>query len=204
MDLLDKYKKVWNNHPKDTPEFSSEEIYKLAHSKSSSIVKWIFIIGLIEFVVLNSSCFFIDMSEALSIYKKMGLINFIYYSQIIFYIIVFYFLMKFYKNYKKISTTDSIKTLMTKIIKTRKTVRNYVLFNLSYFVLIMIVVTIASINTNFDNLSRKKILVITIIMIIITVIILAVLWLFYQLLYGILLKKLNTNYKKLADLNSEK
>lgn len=204
MDLLDKYKKIWNNHPKDTREFSSEEIYKLAHSKSSSIVKWIFIIGLIEFVVLNSSCFFIDMSEALSMYKKMGLINFIYYSQIIFYIIVFYFLITFYKNYKKISTTDSIKTLMTKIIKTRKTVRNYVLFNLSYFVLIMIVVTIASINTNFDNLSHKEILIITIITIVITVLILAVLWLFYQLLYGILLRKLNTNYKKLADLNSEK
>jgi len=93
---------------------------------------------------------------------------------------------------------------MTKIIKTRKTVRNYVLFNLSYFVLIMIVVTIASINTNFDNLSHKEILIITIITIVITVLILAVLWLFYQLLYGILLKKLNTNYKKLADLNSEK
>lgn len=103
------------------------------------------------------------MSEALSMYKKMGLIKFIYYSQIIFYIIVFYFLMTFYKNYKKISTTDSIQTLMTKIIKTRKTVRNYVLFNLSYFVLIMIVVTIASINTNFDNLSHKEILIITII-----------------------------------------
>jgi len=204
MDLLDNYKKVWNNHPKDTRKFSLEEIYELAHSKSSSIVKWIFIIGLIEFVVLNSSYFFIDMSEAFSLYEKMGLINFIYYTQIIFYIIVFYFLIKFYKNYKKISTTDSISTLMIKIIKTRKTVRNYVLFNLSYFILIMIVITIASINTNFDNLSNKEILIVTIITILVTVLILGIMWLFYQLLYGILLRKLNTNYKKLADLNSEK
>jgi hypothetical protein len=90
---------------------------------------------------------------------------------------------------------------MKKIIKTRKTVRNYVLFNLGYMALIMIVVTIASINTNFDDLSNKQIILIIIATLITTLLILGVLWLFYQLLYGFLLKKLNKNYKELAKLN---
>ena len=151
MDLLEKYKKTWDNQPDETKQFSALEIYKLAHSKSSSIVKWIFIIGVLEFVILNSLYFVFDMEEVYTEYEKMGLKNFIFYSQIVAYVILFYFLVMFYLNYKRISTTDSTKTLMKKIIKTRKTVRNYVLFNLSYMALVMIAVTIASINTNFKN-----------------------------------------------------
>ena len=201
MDLLENYKKAWDNQPKETSTFSAVEIYKLAHSKSSSIVKWIFIIGLLEFVVLNSLYFVIDIDTAYAEYKKMGLENFIFYSQIVAYAILFYFLVIFYLNYRRISATDATSTLMKKIIKTRKTVRNYVLFNLSYMALVMIIVTVASINTNLETLTNKQIILIIIATLIVTLLILGVLWLFYQLLYGILLKKLNRNYKELAKLH---
>ena len=200
MDLLDKYKKAWKNQPEEVRKHSTEEIYQLTQSKSSSIVKWIFIIGILEFVILNSLYFFIDMDEAYAEYKKLGLENFIFYSQIVAYAILFYFLAMFYLNYKRISTTDSTRTLMKKIIKTRKTVRNYVLFNLSYIALVMIVATIASINTNLETLSNKQVLFILITTLIATLLILGVLYLFYQLIYGFLLKKLHKNYKKLAKL----
>ena len=201
MDLLENYKKTWENQPEDTHKVSSIEIYKMAQSKSSSIVKWIFIIGILEFVVLNSMYFFIDMDEAMKEYEKIGLENFIFYSQIAAYIILFYFLAMFYRNYKRISATESTKTLMKKIIKTRKTVRNYVLFNLGYLALIMMVVTTVTINMNFDDLSTKQLILIIISTFIATLLILGLLWLFYQLLYGILLKKLNRNYKELAKLD---
>ncbi|AOW16273.1 hypothetical protein LPB03_01815 [Polaribacter vadi] len=200
MDLLENYKKAWVNQPEENEKLSSLEIYKLAHSKSSSIVKWIFIIGILEFVILNSLYFIIDMDEAYAEYKKMGLEDFIFYTQIAAYGILFYFLVMFYLNYRRISTTDATRTLMRKILKTRKTVRNYVLFNLSYMALIMIVVTIASINNNFDDLNNKQIFLIIIATLIATLLILGVLWLFYQLLYGFLLRKLNRNYKELAKL----
>jgi len=202
MDLLDKYKKAWENQPEEANKLSAVEIYKIAQSKSSSIVKWIFIIGLLEFVVLNALYFLIDMDQAYAEYEKMGLENFIFYSQIIAYIILFYFLWMFYMNYKRISAVDSTKKLMTKIIKTRKTVRNYVLFNLGYMVLVMFTVTFASITLKFDDLNTKQILLIIVLTIIVTALILGLLWLFYQLLYGILLKKLNRNYKELAKLDA--
>ena len=203
MDLLENYKKAWNNQPDTEGKRSTLDIYKLAQSKSRSIVKWIFIIGILEFVGLNALYFFVDTDEAYAEYKKMGLENFIFYSQIIAYGILFYFLTMFYLNYKRISTTDSTRTLMKKIIKTRKTVRNYVLFNLGYMALIMVVVTIASINTNFDDLSNKQIILIIFATLIATLLTLGVLWLFYQLLYGFLLKKLSKNYKEIAKLNEQ-
>ncbi|WP_282073064.1 hypothetical protein [Polaribacter atrinae] len=201
MDLLDKYKKTWENQPKEENKFSSVDIYKMAKSKSSSIVKWIFIIGIIEFVVFNSLYFFLDMEEAYAEYKKIGLMNFVYYSQALAYLILFYFLAMFYRNYKSISTIDSTKKLMKKIIKTRKTVRNYVIFNLSFMALTMFIVTVAEINFKFEDLETKQIFLIILLTLVVTLVLLGVLWLFYQLLYGILLKKLNRNYKELAKLD---
>ena len=201
MDLLDKYKKTWENQPEEENKFSSVDIYKMAKSKSSSIVKWIFIIGILEFLFLNSMYFFLDMKEAYAEYEKIGLMNFVYYSQVLAYVILFYFLVMFYKNYKSISTIDSTKKLMKKILKTRKTVRNYVIFNLGYMALMMIIVMVAEINFKFEDLETKQIFLIILLTLVITLVILGVLWLFYQLLYGILLKKLNRNYKELAKLD---
>jgi hypothetical protein len=69
--------------------------------------------------------------------------------------------------------------------------------------LVMVVATIASIQTNLEGLSNKKILFIVFASLIATLLILGVLYLFYQLLYGFLLKKLNRNYKELAKLDSK-
>jgi hypothetical protein len=203
MDVLDTYKKTWKTQVEMPCKFSTLEIYKMAHAKSSSIVKWIFVIGILEFVFMNSLYFFMDMEDAYKEYEKLGLKSFVLYSQIVAYGILLYFLIQFYLNYVKISTVASTKSLMNKILKTRKTVRNYVFFNLSYLALTMIVVTIATININMEDLTNKQILIVVFLMMIATVVILGVFWLFYQLLYGFLLKKLNGNYKELARLESE-
>jgi hypothetical protein len=203
MDILDNYKKAWENQPEENDRVNEAQIYKMAHSRSSSIVKWIFIIGILEFVVFNSIYFFVDMDEAHREYEKLGLENFVLYTQIIAYGILFYFLVMFYNNYKNISTSDSTRVLMRKIIKTRKTVRNYVLFNLGYIALVMVAFTIASINVNMEELNNKQIALLIFFMIIITFLILGVMFLFYQLIYGILLRKLRRNYKELAKLEEE-
>jgi hypothetical protein len=45
MDLLENYKKAWVNQPEENEKLSSLEIYKLAHSKSSSIVNGYLLLG---------------------------------------------------------------------------------------------------------------------------------------------------------------
>lgn len=200
MDLdLDKYKKAWGNQSEETNKVSKVDIYRMAHSKSSSIVKWIFIIGLLEFVFLNSLYFVFDMEEAYNEYKQLGLYNFMIYSQFIIYPVLLYFLVKFYLNYKSISVVDSTKTLMNKIIKTRKTVKHYVLFNLLYVFIFGIIVAIAALKTH-PEFNSQQVLISIIVTVITLIIMLVIIWCFYQLLYGILLRKLNKNYKELAKL----
>ena len=47
MKSLENYKKAWNNQPDTEDKLSTVDIYKLAQSRSQSIVKWIFIIGIL-------------------------------------------------------------------------------------------------------------------------------------------------------------
>ena len=49
MDELDLLKKDWKKQDKSLPHLSYDELYKMIWKRSSSIVKWIFIISIIEF-----------------------------------------------------------------------------------------------------------------------------------------------------------
>ena len=200
MDVLDKYKKAWENQPEDSQKVSRDEIFKMTHARSSSIVKWIFIIGLLEVIILNLSYFFFDMEKVNQEYKQLGLENFMLYTMIVLYSVILYFLFRFYMNYKSISVIDNTKELMSKILKTRKTVKYYVLFNLGSLIPIVTVILTATIIQNKKGLSTNDIIYYILLIIIVCIVMLSVLWAFYQLLYGILLRKLNRNYKELAKL----
>ena len=50
MKELDLLKKDWKKNADSFEQVSESEIYKMIHRKSSSIVKWIFIISIIEFL----------------------------------------------------------------------------------------------------------------------------------------------------------
>lgn len=197
---LSHYKKAWKNQPDENNKISQNEIYKMTQSKSTSIVKWIFIIGILEFVVMNSFYFLVDDTSQKEMMETYGMTNVLLVSQIIAYIILFYFLIMFYKNYREISVIENTKSLMTKILKTRKTVRNYVIFNLTYLVFISIMISVGSLRTEYAHFSTKESAMFLVFMVILTGIMVLVFWLFYQLLYGILLRKLNKNYKSLSDL----
>ena len=173
----------------------------MAHSKSSSIVKWIFIIGLLEFVFVAAINFFFRVSpeEYEELNNPIGK-NLIW-LEVISYVIIIYFLIQFYKNYKNISTSDDTKTLMTKILKTRKTVKLYVLFSLSFvFIVSTIAVGYTLFVTDFKQSGIGFYTLIIVATIFVILFVLFLYWLFYQLLYGILLRKLNRNYTELAKL----
>ena len=51
MDDLDLLKKDWKKQEKNLPHLSYDEIYKMIWKRSSSIVKWIFIISIVEFLL---------------------------------------------------------------------------------------------------------------------------------------------------------
>ncbi|MDA9316545.1 hypothetical protein N9Q58_01375 [Polaribacter sp.] len=203
MDLLDDYKKVWDNQPEEIKKISTLEIYKMTQAKSSSIVKWIFIIGLLEFAFMILSTFVFDVSNDEKIMVEMGVYKLVQISQYLTIPILFYFLFLFYKNYKNISIIENTKKLMTKIRKTRSTVRNYVIFNLLYILYIAAIMTFGMVIAPQGGFQNSPGWLIVLVMLLVTGIMLLLFWGFYQLLYGILLNKLNRNYTELAKLDQE-
>ena len=53
MEELDLLKRAWRKDDHSFSQLSETEIYKMLHQQSSSIVKWILIISLIEFIFWN-------------------------------------------------------------------------------------------------------------------------------------------------------
>lgn len=211
MEELDLLKKAWQKDAHRYEQISESDIYKMLHKKSSSIVKWILIISIIEvlFWTIISVCYNLDdymqkqHAENITIYLKA--FNFFNYA------VILWFIYRFYKNYIKISTTASTKQLMQDILRTRKTVQYYVWYNLSMIVLSLIVGFVIAFvyNPKMDLIKDKiahesnyhTLLIIIGIMVLTCVVIVGLFWLFYRLLYGILLKKLNSNYKELKKID---
>ena len=211
MDELDLLKKDWKKGNEKFPKLSYNEIYKMILKKSSSIVKWIFIISLLEFAFWLCISFLLKGTSFSGKMEELDMDHILIPITIISYGIIIYFFYLFYKNYKNISATDNSKTLMENILKTRKTVKYYVIFNL----VSLVIGTIAGASyvlNNDANIGEKlqqasangemfKFYAgIIISAVLILAVAIGILLLFYWLIYGILLKRLNKNYKELKKL----
>ena len=210
MDELELLKKDWNKKGNNYPKLTYDEIYKMILKKSSSIVKWIFIISLLEFAFWGIISFALKDSESMQRFKEYNVEFIIIPLTVIGYLILAYFFYLFFKNYRTISVTDSAKVLMENILKTRRTVKQYVAFNLIYLAVSVIVVLFIEFDYNIELIDQVQqasangevfkfyaMIIISTFLLLATAIV--VLLLFYWLVYGILLKHLN---KKNFYLNS--
>ncbi|MDT0689057.1 hypothetical protein RM549_04625 [Salegentibacter sp. F188] len=211
MDGLDLLKKNWKKQEENLPHLSYDEIYKMIWKKSSSIVKWIFIISIIEFLLGTVLSIVLADKEYWQQMETLHLKEFMIFAEAISYPITLYFIYCFYKNYRKISSTDSASKLMKDILRTRKTVKYYI----AYVLISIAIITMVSVyilihfhvlEIDVDETSKyvfdtvdwiKMIAILTIALILL----LGSIWLFYRLLYGILLRRLNRNYKELKNLD---
>ena len=209
MDELELLKKDWQKKEAHLPKLSHEEIHKMIWKKSSSIVKWILIISILEFLIPHLFYLFPGMSDSMAIYKKLGLMNISRILWIAGYIITFYFIYSFYRRYKEISVLDNAKELMEKIIRTRKTVKHYIIYSLSFLTLTFIILIVAMyLNDNLmevfptnKKISPEKFKTLILWTISITsIVVIAFFGGLYFLLYGLLLRKLKKNYKELRQI----
>ena len=124
--------------------------------------------------------------------------------------VILVFIYLFYKNYIQISTTASTKQLMKNILKTRKTVQYYVWYNLGMAVISLIIGYIIALAFNPEtkcfNEPNYQIVVKLWqlhvgVFLLTTVAFFGIFWLFYRLLYGILLRRLQANYKELKKID---
>ena len=213
MDELELLKKQWHRQERDLPELSYNDIYNMLLKKSSSIVKWIFLISIGEIVFWTGIAFLLPDSS-MNFTDDIGLYNTFLAFSIIHYTVFAVFIFLFYKNYTKISNTDSIKKLMQSILRTRKTVRYFILYNIVGTCVILIGLNIYyyfnqdlifELMANSDNaqasINKEQILSIFFIsQLVLGVILIAGILIFYRIVYGILLRRLDKNYKELKKI----
>jgi hypothetical protein len=206
MKELDLLKKAWKKDNTSFEQLSEGTLYNMIHKRSSSIVKWILIISILEFIILRGSDLIVLLDEK---YKKemnlAHLYDFEVVITIINFIVLTVFIALFYKNFKVINTGSSTTKLMKDILNTRKIVKYYVWYNL---ILVAISSTIA-VYFEIKNNSRINLLytkhegLFIVVGVAIIAFSLLLFWLFYKLLYGILLNKLNKNFKELSKIEFE-
>lgn len=212
MEELDLLKKDWKKNENKFPKLSEKEIYAMLHKNSTSVVKWIFLISIFEFAFfLGLTLLFNDNASTTKVQSylngfAMAVITVIDYG------IMVYFFCQFYINYRKITTTDQVKNLMTSILKTRKTVSNYIFVKISFTIILICTIFILYFNNEPEILSMRKhaeetgstfilCLVYFVVVLIAVVAFATVIWLFYRLIYGLLLKRLRKNYEELKKID---
>lgn len=208
MDELELLKKDWQAKQPDFQSYSDGDIYKMSHNKSSNIVKTLFYISIAElafWIIVNIVPFL--FSE--SIKEQIGELSqsWIYVTlNVISYGIIILFVYLLWKAHKAISVTDSVKKLMENILKTRKIIKYYVLYNLGIALISVPISLYFSIKQHpelaeqFNDAGTLQMVLIFLVCLAFTAILLGVIWLIYKLIYGILIRRLNHNYKELKKL----
>lgn len=212
MDELELLKERWQTREQELPSLSYNDIYGMLLKKSSSIVKWIFLISVIELAFWVSMTFFLPETGK-EFYAEMGLKNIMVALTVFNYSVMAFFIYLFYKNHKAIRVTDSAKELMKNILKTRKTVRYFVIFNVGVTGLMLLIFNIYfylekdKLNNilsgveGYNSLPPNDVTTVFFVaQIVVGVIMLGLLMLIYWLIYGMLLKKLNRNYNELKKI----
>lgn len=213
MDELDLLKKQWQKQEHEFPKLTHNDLYKMLLKKSSSIVKWIFYISVAEIVFWTILIFFIPdssykLNESLGLNTVMILLN------ILNYCVFGVFIYLFYKNYKRIQITDTIKDLMRNILRTRKTVTCFVIYNVSATAIILLGINIfyyfhqdrlyelmKQSFSYYNSITQEEFVSIFFItQLVVGIVFIGLILLFYRIVYGILLRRLSKNFKKLKEI----
>lgn len=202
MENLDTLKDLWKNQEESNIKFTEKDIHKMVQKKSSSIVKWILIISLLEFILPNLIFLFTDFDATKDFYEQYDLTSTMMVYSALHIVIIIIFIYVFYKNYKNISAGSNIRILLSDILKTRRTVKYYIYYNLAIMGIIGLNIFYAVFNSeefqeSLDSgTSMVKVWILSIIFLCLA---LFIFWLFYRILYGFFLKKLKRNYAALSN-----
>ncbi|KGE14786.1 hypothetical protein [Sphingobacterium deserti] len=203
MDGLDLLKQHWNKD-NNFPKVDKEQIKSMLYKSSSSIVKWIFIISVIELALGIVWGFVLPTEDR--VHTSFYDIIYIVFS-VVFYVVIGYFIYNFFASYRNIKNTTNTKILLETILNTRKHVNHYIQFNIYSIIFMFAFVTIDIMMTDLVDKSPGNIVFKVIFMVLF---ISLFCWLFilivkvyYKILYRRLVRKLDKNYEELVRIEEE-
>lgn len=212
---IDSLKKTWQEQPIPTA-YEQEEIQQMLHKKSRNYVKYIWIISLAEFLLflilgisyLSTNT---DTNDLILVMQEMNLYpNEAIQQQISLFMnimkftglgISFAFMVRFYFNYKNIKINDNLKNFILRIKKSRGTVNQFIIVNfILFFIHILGIIFFIS---RLAYLQKGSFSTPFLVFFGITALVGAgVLWLYYRIIYGIIMKKLNRNLTQLKEIET--
>lgn len=217
---LDSFKKTWQEQPVQ-PKYDNSEILQMLNRKSRNYVKYIFWISVFEFLffsVLGLFYFFQDnesdsfrkileklgTEEAPEVENNFG--HFYLAIKLLSVLITAYFVLKFYQNYRKIKIEENLKGLITRIISFKKTVNAFILISivlLLAFTFVLIAFIFYTLNSQNIQPSGSDLMVIIVAITISTLLAISMIWVYYRLVYGSIIKKLDKNLEQLKGIDSQ-
>ncbi|MFT5752741.1 MAG: hypothetical protein ACI86L_002255 [Dokdonia sp.] len=200
VDELELLKKDWQKQEAHLPKLTKKDLYPMLLKKSSSIVKWIFLISMAEFAFWIFMAFGLkfDSESVSNVENALGDTEII--STVIHFSALIFFMAWFYKNYKKIESTDSPHILMRNILNTRKTVKYYIWFNIIFLMVGSTAAYALVVKRSPDTIAVESPMLAGLAFVAIMAVFIGGLLLFYRLIYGILLRRLKGNYEELKKL----
>lgn len=215
---LDQFKASWQQQEQ---RYSQSQILQMLNKKSRNYVKYILWISILEFLVViafNSYYFSGDSQtkDLSKIIEKLGVkgspdvvasLDHAYLLTKIFGILItLFFVVKFFLSYRQIHVESNLKKLIQQILTFKKTVQFFILTNIAFLVIstlgfiALILSFVKDQHVKVDSPTLIGFGVGAIIGISASVLLI---WIYYRIIYGIIVKKLSKNLEQLKTIEQE-
>lgn len=224
---IDNLKTFWKKQ-ESNKIYSQEELVLMLSKKSSNNIKYIVWISVIEFIVVMISLFFSTGSLDNLVLKNLSKVaqqdyiekyEWVQKINIINLFISLFFIVMFYRIYKSIRIENSTKNFIFTIVKFRKWVNIFIVINIIIGIINMYLTGfydfIAGFKVGYKSQSSEINQLYPwetdpfhsttgiIIFIVFLIFMLLIVFTYYQLVYGILMRRLKRNIKELKKIKEE-
>lgn len=216
---LDSLKEQWQTQPL-TQKYGAPEILEMLNKKSRNYVKYIYYISIAEFTLFIAIALYYllsgdDLGDFMKTVGKLGIENPDRYREIfsVLYTVIkvssllvsSFFVVRFYKAYKKIKVEENLKKFILQIVAFRKTVNLFILVNILLIVLfigMIITFLFALLYQESVQIDSPTLYGLATGMIVSTILSVVLIWGYYRLVYGILMGRLGRNLKQLQQIEN--
>lgn len=217
---IDDLKKSWQQEPAG-PRYDHAEIENMLNKSSRNYVKYILWISIAEFlVILFTSIYYTTFSDEkrnlLNVLQRIGVqdspnfeqqLGELYFGLKIFSLLLTaLFVVLFFQNYRKINIESNLKKLILQIIRFKKTVQLFIIVNISLliiFSLVMVVFIVSILNEQEIKLANSTLVGFILGFALTLILATALMWVYYRIVYGVILKRLSKNLKQLQNIEEE-
>ena len=217
---LDSFKKTWQEQPVQ-PKYNDNEILKMLNNKSRNYMKYIFWISVVEFLLFsvlgvfyliqnNESDSFLSILEKMGVHRDGQLItkldNIYLIVKILSLVVTGFFVFKFYQNYRKIRVEEDLKLFIIRIITFKKTVNAFILTNIGLLLILisaLIGFTFYILNVQNIEINSSTFTGFIVGIIVSTILCVILIWVYYRLVYGIIMSRLDKNLNQLKEIESQ-